>query len=104
MRLLEEFIYPRLQQFPFGERAEALRKAREHPLDVIELVGIAAALISATALTRYLSTELQFESRVAMLLFTFVVAIPILAILILPFQVRRVRRGLDHHQHRQTEP
>lgn len=95
MLWLENFLYPRLLQFPVEERANALRKAREQPLDVIELIGIAAGLILATALTRYLSLDWKIATRVGVALFTFVMALPILSALVAPFLVRRVRRGLD---------
>ena len=95
MRRLEDFLYPRLLQFPVEERSNALRKAREQSLDVIELIGIAAGVILATALTRYLALDWKITTRVGMALFTFVLAIPILTVLVVPFLIRRVRRGLD---------
>lgn len=88
------FIYPDLTRLPARERAQALDEARESPLDLIELFGIAAGLIGATALTRYGVDGLSISGRIAAAAANFFVAAPLLALLVGPFLVRRTRRGL----------
>lgn len=75
---LEAILYPQLGAFPSEERDRALARARRTPFDVVELVGMALAAIVAVAVSR-----------------NNVLAAPLLVVLVGPFLVRRVRRGLD---------
>lgn len=95
MRSLEMRLYPQLGAFPAGERPRALSEARNTAFDVIELVGIATGVVLATALTRYGTAELSFLEGIVAAATNFLVAIPLLVVLVGPFLVRRVRRGLD---------
>ena len=65
------------------------------PFDVIELLGIAFGLVLTVSITRYALQEAGTLERVAAAALNFAVAVPLLALLIGPFLVRRVRRGLD---------
>lgn len=94
MKQIEEILYPQLRSFPVIDRKRALRRARETPFDVIELLGMAAGLVLVTALTRYGVSELEIGERFALAIINFLVAVPLLAIALGPFIVRRVRRGL----------
>jgi hypothetical protein len=85
---------PELRAFPSTERDEALRKARLASADVLELLGMAAGLVIVTAVTRYALHDADVQTRLAMALLNFVVAVPLLVVVLAPFQVRRVRRGL----------
>lgn len=95
MSRLRELLYPQLTTFPEGEREAVLRRARAQPFDVIELVGIALGLVLATAATRYNIDEGEAAERVVAIALNLFIAIPLLAVLVGPFLVRRVRRALD---------
>ena len=73
---LSQVLFPELRSLEPGDRAAALRAARRTPLDVLELVALAAALVGAAALRR---------ADLGLALAAGVVGI---------VMVRRVRRGL----------
>lgn len=94
-------LLPELRQFPESEREQALQRARETSLDVIELVGMAMGLVVVTALTKYGVADASMASRFALALVNFAVAIPLLVALLGPLHMRRLRRGLRNQlQHR----
>lgn len=94
MTKLRELIYPDLRRFPAPERGQALDEARHCPLDLIELLGIAAGLVCVAALTRYGVAGVSIADRMALAVVNFVVALPLLALFVGPFLIRRTRRGL----------
>jgi hypothetical protein len=87
-------LLPELHAFPREERDSALKAARATPLDAVELLGMAAALMAVTALTRYVLPDMAMATRFAAVLLNFAVALPLLALTFGPFHVRRLRRGL----------
>lgn len=93
-----DFLYPELRGVSAEERRRRLREARQVPLEAIELFGMAAGLVVVTALTRYAGAELDASSRFAAALVNFAIAVPLLALCLGPFHVRRVRRGLRRNQ------
>lgn len=91
---LPAFLFPELRRLPEEEREGALRRAARTPLDVFELLGIAAGLVAVAALTRYGTAELSLAQRLGMAAANFAVALPLLAFAVAPFHLRRVKRGL----------
>ena len=87
-------LLPELRRFPAAERGSALRAARDTPLDMLELLGMAAGLVVVTALTRYVLPDGEAATRFAAVLLNFAVAVPLLALVLGPFHLRRLRRGL----------
>jgi len=87
-------LLPELRQFPAAEQDRVLREARDTAFDVPELVGLAAGLVAVTALTRYTLADASLASRFAAALLNFGVAVPLLAALLGPVHLRRLRRGL----------
>lgn len=87
-------LLPELKQFPPDSRSVALQRARQTPLDVIEFVGMAVGLVAVTALTKYSLPDLSMASRFALALINFGVALPLLLVVLGPFHLRRLRRGL----------
>ena len=90
------FLHPVLWRLPAERRADILRKARRTPLDLVELVGIAAALIAAMVFARGgpaalgkapASMEGSTPESVA-------AGLGVGAILVALFLVRRTQRGL----------
>lgn len=91
---LRSAALPELRLFAPGERKDALRLARETPLDALELAGMAAGLVVVTALTRYAIAGASLGAGLVIALANFVVALPLLLIFLGPFHLRRLRRGL----------
>ena len=87
-------LLPELQRFPAHERDQALRVASRTPLQALELAGMAAALVAVTALTKFAAPDPGLDSRLALALLNFAVALPLLVAALGPFHLRRLRRGL----------
>ena len=94
MNRLWSALLPELRQFPEPERDGALRRARRTALDVAEFVGMAMGVMVVTALTKYSVPEGSTSSRFALALLNVAVAVPLLVLVLGPFHVRRLRRGL----------
>lgn len=86
-------LLPELRELPEPDRAAAWRRARETPHDLVELLGTVAALVATTALTRVVFDGTGAEPFASTLL-NFVIALPVLAVLLAPLHWRRLRRGL----------
>jgi hypothetical protein len=94
MNRLWPALLPELRQFPRAEHDEVLRAARGTELDFVELLGMAVGLLVVTALTRYTVADAGLSTRLLATLVNFAVALPLLAIALAPFHIRRLRRGL----------
>lgn len=91
--ILSALVYPEVRPFSKAERQTLLERAKQTPFDFIELVGMAAGLALVTAVTRFPSGIGPSNSLFGAAL-NFVIAIPLLAIVLGPFLIRRTRRGL----------
>lgn len=94
--VLAGILHPALWRLPSERRADLLRKARRTPLDLVELVGIAAALIVAIVLARggvgTLGTAAaSMEGSTAE---SITAGLGVGSILIALFLMRRTQRGL----------
>ena len=87
-------LLPELRGFPAREQAHALAAARATPLDIVELVGTAFAIVIVTALTRYGLAVPGLTSHFGDAALNLAMALPLLILAAVPFQVRRLRRGL----------
>lgn len=94
MGQLDLLLYPELRSLDERERGRVLRQARETPFDLLELAGMAAAVVFVTSVTRY-GVRQDFLEQFAMGLANFAVAIPLLLLTVGPFLYRRTRRGLQ---------
>jgi len=92
-RHLRLLAYPRLRELPSAQWPEILGQARAAAFDLTERVAIVAGI----ALTTYLLQSLgdDTEGLLAHYLTQFVLALPLLSILVGPLLLRRTRRGLD---------
>lgn len=72
-------LYPELRSLPHGDRDAALRRARREPFDFVELLGMAACLVLVVFLGRSGHPG---------------AAATLVALALVAFDVRRVRRGL----------
>lgn len=104
MNRLWPVLLPELRQFPAAEQDGALKAARDTALDMLELLGMAAGLVAVTALTRYSVADTDMSSRFGAAVLNFFVAIPLLAVFLGPFHVRRLRRGLREQLQRRGRP
>jgi hypothetical protein len=92
---LIDWFCPELKTFPDGARRDAWRRARRTPFDVTELFGMAAGLVIVTALTgQVIEQGLAPGARFLAGSVNFVIALPLLAVVLGPFWLRRTRRGL----------
>lgn len=91
---IKDFLYPELHLFAAEARDRVFEEARATSFDALELFGMAAGLVVVTALTSYASAELGSTLQFALPILNFLIAIPLLALAIGPFLVRRIRRGL----------
>lgn len=90
----KEMLCPELRAFAPVERAGAWREAWALPFDAVELLGIAAALVGITALTRYAAPHLAANARLAPALSQALIGLPLLLVALALFLVRRLRRNL----------
>lgn len=97
-------LLPELRAIAPAERDAALRSARDTPLDLLELIGMAAGLIVVTALTQHVFAQLALASSIASGIANFVVALPLLVLALGPFHRRRLRRGLRAQATRRNAP
>ena len=104
MNRLWPLLLPEIRQFPAAERDGALRIARTTMLDLIELIGMAAALVCVTGLTRYALPGAEMSTRFAAALLSFAVALPLLVPALGPFHLRRLRRGLREQIEQRRRP
>jgi hypothetical protein len=96
-------LLPELLRFPADDRARAIGLARETRLDLLELAGMAAALVALTALTRYVLGDALWAATSLAAVFNFFIALPLLVVGLGPFHVRRLRRGLRGQLDMRTE-
>lgn len=87
--------YPALRQLPKMEWDDALAQAREINFDIMEWMGFAAGVACATYLLRFEADQTAALTLPARYLIQFLAAVPLLALLVGPFYLRRTRRGLD---------
>ena len=88
------WVLPELRRFPAQEQGHALRKASQTELDIFELLGVGLGLVLVTAATQYVLPDRAGSTRLAAGLFNFILALPLMAVVVAPFHVRRLRRGL----------
>ncbi len=96
---IENLLYPELRPYGRADRDRLLKKASDTPLDLIEWVGILAALVFVVVLTRYSVAGFGLADRIAVAVVNFLVAILLLGVTAGPFLVRRKRRGLRSQLH-----
>jgi hypothetical protein len=89
----QEWLYPALKRVPSEQHARVLAAARETDLDTAERIGV----IGAVGVAAYL-LQSPFDDAAGLLggtLIQFVLAWPLLGLLVAPWLVRRTRRGLQ---------
>lgn len=95
-------LLPELRRIAPAEQAPALQRARETPLDLLELLAMAAGLVVVTALTRHALDLSTMSSRFASTLLNVALALPMLALVLGPFHLRRLRRALRQQRQSST--
>jgi len=74
---------------------EALARAREMSFDTMEWMGIVVGVVFATYLLRFDADQAAALSLPVRYFIQFLAAVPLLALVVGPFYLRRTRRGLD---------
>jgi hypothetical protein len=103
-RLALVIAYPALRHLPHAEWDEALEQAREGSFDTMEWLGIMAGVAFATYLLRFDADQAAALSLPVRYFIQFLAAVPILALIVGPFYLRRTRRGLDQEIERRYGP
>jgi hypothetical protein len=93
---LAPMLHPQLRRWPPDQRRAALREARRTPLDLLELVGMAAALIAAIMFVRGGPGSLGEATAAfeATSLEDIAAGAGVGTVLVVLFLIRRTRRGL----------
>lgn len=108
-RIVLLWAYPALRRLPPAEWDEALKQARETNFDTIEWTGLLAGIAFVTYLLRFDADQAAALSLPVRYFIQFLVAVPLLGLVVGPFYLRRTRRGLDQeiergHGPRQSDP
>jgi uncharacterized membrane protein YkgB len=94
---VENLLYPELRPYERKARDRLLQEASNTPHDLIEWLGILAALVFVGILTGYNAAGLGLAQRFVVVVMNFFVVLFVLALTAGPFLVRRTRRGLRSH-------
>ena len=94
-RIVLLWAYPALRQLPPAEWGEALKRAREMSFDMIEWVGLMVGIAFVTYLLRFDADQAVALSLPVRYLVQFLVAVPLLFLVVGPLYLRRIRRGLE---------
>lgn len=92
--------YPELRRLPLAQWNEALKLARKTEFDLIERVGILAAIAAVAYLLRQEAQQAAALSLPVRYLAQFLAATLLIVPAVGPFYLRRTRRGLDHELER----
>ena len=91
-RVMHRLVYPELRDIAPALWPDALRRARALNLDVAERLGILASIAIVTYILQWVDNESW--GILTHYLAQFVLALPLLAVLVAPWLLRRTRRGL----------
>jgi len=98
------WAYPALRQLPRSDWDEALEHAREMSFDTTEWMGIVVGVAFATYLLRFDADQATALILPVRYFIQFLAAVPLLALIVGPFYLRRTRRGLDEEIERRHDP
>lgn len=94
-------LYPQLRAFPMDAWESVLARARHSDFDVQEWIGIVGGVCLVAWLLGQGVVPVDMASRFLGYLLQFVLALPLLIVVVGPFYVRRTRRGLERERSRQ---
>ena len=86
---------PRLVELPPGEWDHAVQLARNVEFDMVERIAIVAGVVFTAYALRFDPEQAATLSVFARYLGQFLMAVPVLFLVVGPFMLRRARRGLD---------
>ncbi len=96
------WAYPALRKLPYAEWDEVLKQAKKTEFDMIERIWTLAGLAAVTYLLRLEPDQAADLSLPMLYLSQFVVAVPLVILIVGPAYLRCLRRGLDgviEHRH-----
>jgi hypothetical protein len=85
-------LYPELRSIPEPRWSEALGRAREGALDVTERIGVVGSIGVATYLLQWVDDG--SSTALTGYLTQFILALPLVGVLVSPWHLRRTRRTL----------
>ena len=94
-RLAMLWLYPRLKELPPALWGATLEKARAGDFETMEWVGIVGGVALVAWMLGIEIPALAAQPVAVLYLARFGLALPLLAIIVGPFYLRRTRRGLD---------
>lgn len=94
-RNLLTWAMPRLIELPRGEWAHAAHLARNVEFDAVERIAIVTGVVFTAYALRFDPEQAASLSVIARYLIQFLMAVPVLLLVVGPFMLRRARRGLD---------
>lgn len=105
MNRLWPVLLPELRQFPEDKRNTAFQNARDSELESLELIGIAVWLVIVTSFTKFILNKTAMSGDPSTTLaVNIVVDVPLLAAVIVPIHIRRLRRGLRKQLEQRGRP
>lgn len=94
-QIVTKWLYPKLRELPPEVWDSILCKARGTKFDTAEYVGIVGSVAFVAWLLGSEPSVFKTQSLTLDYVVQFVLALPLLACLVGPFNLRRTRRGLD---------
>lgn len=86
---------PRLSELPQTAWEEAIERARQIHFDGVERVAMVISVAFVASLLSFSSEQMASLAFFMRYLIQFALALPLLFLLLAPFYLRRLRRGLD---------
>lgn len=98
-------IVPDLKLFRAMEQGRALKAAKSSSLKMGEVIVMIGWLLAVTSFTKFILVRGQMEADpAATLLAHLMITLPLLLIVFIPIQVRRVRRGIRQQFDKKETP
>ena len=94
-QLTTVWLYPRLREVPPASWESMLSKARDTDFEMREWIGVIGGLALVAWLVEAKVSVFTTQAGFIAHLLQFVLALPVMAVLIGPIYLRKTRRGLD---------
>lgn len=96
------WLYPRLREIPPATWESMLDKARDTDFEMREWIGVIGGLALVTWLVEAKVSAFATQAGLIAHLLQFVLALPLLVVVIGPIYLRKTRRGLDRELARKS--
>ena len=96
------WLYPRLRELPPAKWESMLRKARDTNFETGEWIGVIGGIALVAWIVDVEAPVFSMQAAFVSYLLQFVLALPLLAVVVGPIYLRRTRRGLDRELARKS--